>query len=201
MDDFLTQLMAFAQENAVEAEEEFKSYQSRNYKAGIYETKIELNINLPGATWEEEMHRVQERRGLYAVTEDGGKNFESRYPKTLSEYMSFLTAMCSQNQLGPFEQLCVAVRFWDPEYKFTEITVYEDGIPKRMKVGSYTKWIKWGKDEEFEITFSPFNPIRFLYFQPRNKGFRALIDRWKNVEKGGLEELLRRAAEEVFERK
>jgi hypothetical protein len=178
--DFLSQLMA--QSFGDEAEEEFKRYRSCSYKTG--ETQIELNVNLPGPTWEEEMHRVQKRCGLYTVTEDGELDYASRYPKALYEYIPFLTAMCSQNQLGPFEQLCVAVRFWNPEYK---------------NGSHYTKWIKWGKDEEFEITFSPFNPIRFLYFQPRNKGFRALIDKWKNgVEKGGIEELLRRVAEEVF---
>jgi hypothetical protein len=178
--DFFTQLVEMANTDAVEAEEEFHRYQSRKYKTGIYETVVKLNVNLPGPTWEEEMHRVQKRCGLYMITEDGELDYASRYPKTVGEYMAFLTALYSQ--LGPFEQLCVLVRFWDPKYRGE----------------AQTKWVKWGK-EELEVTFTPFNPLRFLYFQPHNKGFRELLDKWNyGVEKGGIEELLRRVAEEVF---
>ena len=181
-----------------EAEAEMHEYKCIEYTRGWLQTRIELNVNLPASSWLDELHAVMTKRGMLKPDGQGGWKYD--YPECLADYMRLLTVVSSAN-MSPFHQLCVIVRFWKTEYKFVKLMVRDEGGSLKMiqHCGPWSKWMKWGKDE-VEVNFNPFHPVTFQYLQTSNKGFRALIDVWRNVKKdeGGVDALIQKAAEEVF---
>lgn len=196
-DSLLEQLLAKTDPHAEADEEEYHAYRRIEFQSrdGWLKTIVDLNINLPAPTWQDEMHAILDKRGMYRL-EDGVKKY--MYPTDLGTYTMFLTVMASA-QMIPFYQMCVIVRYWKPEYKFVKLLIYEDGQYKFIQhAGPWSKWIKIGKEEEL-IEFKPFNPINFMYLQPKNKGFRELVDVWRNTREGGIDALIRHATEVAFD--
>lgn len=177
-----------------EAEDKFFEYRCIEYERGWLRTKIESNVNLPAPNWLEELHAIMKKRGMLKPYAGGWK---WDYPETLGDYMRFLTVIAADS-MRPYHQVCCIVRFWKTEFKYVRLTVIEDGKYKEIDhCGPWSKWMKWGK-EEVEITFNPFHPIFFQCAQPSNKGFRELIDVWRNTKEGGVDALIQIAADEVF---
>ena len=193
--DVLQKLIASAGPTTLEsvgAEEEFYSYQKIEYERGWLKTCIELNVNQQAPTWLEELHAIMDKRGMLKPAGGG-----YRYPECLNDYMQLLTLVAAAH-MRPFDQVCVIAKFWRTEYMYVKLMVIEDGKLKTIQhAGPWSKWMKLGKEEE-EVHFKPFHPILFQYNQPANKGFRQLIDIWRNTKEGGVDELIRIAAEEVF---
>jgi hypothetical protein len=190
----LEQLLARSEPFSAEAEEEFYAYRVIEYTRGWLHTRIELNINAPAPSWKEQLHEMMRKHGYLSPHEGGWKY---RYPVTLGDYMALLT-LVSSKRLNPFTQLCVVVRFWRTEFKYVKLTVYENGKYKIIDHdGPWRKEMRWGK-EDVMVDFKPFNPISFVYGQPDNKGFRAMIDIWKNTKEGGVDALIQKALDEVF---
>jgi len=191
----LEQLLARSEPSSAEAEEEFYAYRVVEYDRGWLHTRLELNINAPAPTWKEELHSFMKHHGELRPHEGGWKY---AYPETLGDYMRLLTMVASK-RLRPFTQLCILVRFWRTEYKFVKLMVYEEGLYKIIDhAGPWKKEMRWGKDDVM-VEFKPFNPISFVYNQPDNKGFRALVDVWKNTKEGGIDALVQHALDEVFD--
>lgn len=194
--DVLNRLMAGTESVAsAEAEEEFFAYRCIEYTKGWLHTKIELNVNLPAPTWLDELHAIMTKRGC--LRQDGKGGWRYDYPEDLGDYMRLLTIVAAAH-MRPFDQMCVIVKFWRTRYMYVNLMVIEDGKLKSIQhCGPWSKWMKLGKEEEL-VEFKPFHPVTFQYNQPTNKGFRQLIDVWRNTKEGGVDELIRRAAEEVF---
>ena len=196
--DVLQKLIASAgpsSSESVGAEEEFFAYRCIEYTKGWLHTKIEMNVNAPASTWLEELHAIMDKRGMLKPA--GGGLWKYDYPECLNDYMRLLTVVAAAH-MRPFDQVCVIVKFWRTAYMYVSLMVIEDGKLKTIQhAGPWSKWMKLGKEEEL-VEFKPFHPINFQYSQPTNKGFRQLIDIWRNTKEGGVDELIRIAAEEVF---
>ncbi len=192
----LEQLLANTEPGSAEEEEAFYAYRRIEHTSrdGWLTTIIESNVNSPAPTWQQEMHDIMDQHGMYRMI-DGEKVYT--YPVDKGTYMVFLTVMASAT-MSPFHQMCVIVRFWKPEYKVTRIFVCDGGKYKFIDhAGPWKKIITIGK-EDVEVLFPPFNPINFMYLQPKNKGFRELIDVWRNVKEGGVDALIRQATDVAF---
>ena len=191
----LEKLLAKTGPSSGNEEEEFYAYKLIEYTRGWLSTRIELNVNLPASTWLEEMHALMVRRGLLKPDGKGGWIYD--YPNTLADYCRLLTIVAAV-RLRPFDQMCIIVKFWRAEYQYVKLTVIENGVYKSiMHSGPWSKWMKLGGKDEESVNFAPFHPVTFQYSQPNNKGFRELIDMWRNVEEGGVDALIQIAVDEV----
>jgi len=192
----LEELLAKTGPSSGNEEEEFYAYKLIEHTRGWLSTRVELNVNLPPLTWLEEMHALMVKRGLLRSNGKGGWIYD--YPSTLADYCRLLV-IAAAARLNPFVQVCIIVKFWRTEYQYVKLTVIEDGMYKSiMHSGPWSKWMKLGGKDEIEVHFMPFHPIVFQYSQPDNKGFRELIDMWRNVEEGGLDALIQLAMDEVL---
>ena len=179
----------------VDEESEFFAYQRIEYTRGWLSTVVERNVNLPAPTWLDDLHTIMQKHGC--LRQDGKGGWKYDYPSDLGDYMRLLTIVAAKS-MNPFNQVCTIVRFWRTEYMYVKLMVIEDGVRKMIQhAGPWAKWMKLGKDEE-EVNFKPFHPVIFQYHQPSNKGFRQLIDVWRNTVEGGVDALIKLAAEEVF---
>jgi len=194
-ESILSKLLTRTEPDVEEDDEaKFFEYKCIEYTKGWLSTKVELNVNTPCKTWLETLHEVMVKHGC--MKPDGKGGWLYNYPESLGDYMRLLTIIAAE-RINPFFQVCVIVKFWRTEYKYVKLTIYEDGRYKRLlHAGPWSKLISWGKDE-VEVHFEPFHPVAFQYSQPDNKGFRAMIDVWKNTKEGGVDALIQLALDEV----